>query len=170
MTSTITMLDQGHPITYTFADLMKYHGPGFPGGVAHAFKVMERALPLLDPDGPLERREITMETSFKGPGARDAFEMVTRAVTENRYVVDPALERSERGRTLERYVFRLSYRGRTVTLIIREGYVMDEFIELARKEGRTAEEESRLAVLKQEMADRLMASPAIDVYDVERGI
>jgi hypothetical protein len=169
MTSALDVLDQGHRLTYTFEDLMRYHGPGFPGGVAHAFKVMERALPLLGPDGPLERREVTVQTAFTGPGARDAFEMVTRAVTEDRYVVDPALERPERGRTLERYVFRLGYRNRTVTLLIREGVVRDEFIDLSRTQGRTAEQDGRLAVLKQEMADRLLASPAIDVYDVAAG-
>lgn len=145
---------------------MRYHGPRSPGGVAHAFKVLERGLPLLAPDGSPERREITVETAFGGPGARDGFELVTRAVTEDRYVVDPKLERSERGRTLERFVFRLGYRGRVFTLLVREGYVTDEFIELARKERLTAEEDSRLALLKREMADRLLSTPAIDVYDV----
>jgi hypothetical protein len=168
MTSnTLEVLDQGTPITISFQEMLKYHGPGYPGGVAHALKVMERAFPLLDPELPPERREILIETAFRGPGARDAFEMVTRAVTGDRYVVDPALERADRGTTLERYVFRLRYRDRTVTVIIREGYVTDEFIELSRTARRTAEQEQRLAVLKREMADRLTANPAIDVYDVD---
>ncbi|MGH3888550.1 MAG: hypothetical protein ACRDSZ_18655 [Pseudonocardiaceae bacterium] len=167
MNSTIEVADQGSAIAYTFEDLMRYHGPGSPGGVAHAFKVMEQVLPLLEPVGLVERREIQVETAFAGPGARDAFEMVTRAVTEGRYVVDDALARPERGPTLERFVFRLGYRGRSVTVILREGYVREEFLALARTEGRTAEEESRLTVLKQEMADRLLASPATDVYDVD---
>lgn len=167
MSDTLEVLDQGQGIAISYAELLKYHGPGYPGGVAHAFKVMERAFPLLDPDRPPERREIVIETAFGGPGARDAFEMATRAVTGERYVVDPALERPQRGTTLERYVFRLTYRARTVTVTIRDGYVRDEFIALARKEGRTAGEEEHLAVLKQEMADRLMAAPAIDVYDVD---
>ncbi len=145
---------------------MAYHGGGFPGGVAHGFKVMERALPLLCPEVPPERREISVRTSFAGPGARDAFEMVTRAVTEDRYVVDPDLARPERGRTLERYVFRLAYRDRTLTLLIRDGIVREEFIELARKEGRTAEQDARLETLKQDMADRLLARSAIEAYDV----
>jgi hypothetical protein len=165
MSSMIVVVDQGRSIAFSFDDMMGYHGPGSPGGVAHAFKVLERALPLLEPDGSPERREITIETAFSGPGARDAFELVTRAVTEDRFVVDPKLERSERGRTLERFVFRLGYRDRVVTLIVREGYVTDEFIELARKERPTAEDDDRLAVLKREMADRLMSTPAIDVYD-----
>lgn len=108
-----------------------------------------------------------MRTPFAGPGARDAFELVTRAVTGERYVVDPSLARTERGTTLERYVFHLTYRGRTVALLIREGFVTDEFVALGRKEGRTPEEDDRLQVLKAEMAARLLARPAAEVYDLE---
>lgn len=167
MISTIEVADQGSALTYTFEDLMRYHGPGSPGGVAHAVKVMERVLPLLEADGLPERREIEVETAFAGPGARDAFEMVTRAVTEGRYVVDDALARPERGPTHERFVFRLGYRGRSVTVVLREGYVGKEFIALARTEERTEEQESRLTVLKREMAELLLATPATEVYDVD---
>jgi hypothetical protein len=92
--------------------------------------------------------------------------MVTRAVTEDRYVLDPALARPGRGPALERFVFRLDYRGRSVTLALREGFVTDEFIALARTQPRSDEDERRLDVLKREMADRVMAQPAIEVYDV----
>jgi len=167
VSSIVTVRDQGRVLAYTFEDLMHYHGPGSPGGVAHALKVMERAFPLLHPGDLLERREIRVETAFAGPGARDGFEMVTRAVTEGRYVVDDALARPERGPTGERFVFRLSYRQRTVAAVLRPGYVREEFISLVSKDERTAAEENRLTVLKQEMAQRVLASPATDVYDVD---
>lgn len=165
----VAVVDQGRNLHFGFDDLMRYHGPGFPGGVAHGFVVMQLALPLLDPDGPPERREIRLDTAFPGPGARDGIELVTRAVTEDRYVVDPALGRPDRGTTLERYVFRFSYRDQVVRLEIREGFVTDEFIALSRRPGRTAEEEAHLTVLKQEMADRLLGVPADEVYDVVGG-
>ena len=161
---TITLLDQGRPVAFSFEDMIRYHGPGSPGGVAHAFKVLERALPLLAADGPPDRREITVRTAFGGPGARDAFELVTRAVTEDRYAVDPSLALPQRGLALERFVFRLGHRDRTVTLILREGYVTEEFIALTRRESRTSEEEGRLARWKLEMAERVMAAAAADVY------
>jgi hypothetical protein len=166
MTAAIAVLDDGQRIAFTFDDLMRYHGPGSPGGVAHAFKVMERAFPLLDDGATPERREIAIATAFPGPGARDGFEMATRAVTENRYVVDPALRRSDRGPALERFVFRLDYRERSVTLVAREGSVTDEFAALAFKQDLSADEAARLDVLKREMADRVMAGAAVDVYDV----
>jgi hypothetical protein len=166
MAGAIVVEDQGRTIGYSFEDMMRYHGPGSPGGVAHAFKVLERALPLLAPDGPPQRREITVRTPFGGPGARDAFELVTRAVTEERYVIDPALERPERGRALARFVFEVSYRGRAVTVAVRDGYVSDEFIDLARTPDRSSEQEERLTLLKREMAERVMGVPAAEVYDV----
>ncbi|MGH4024667.1 MAG: hypothetical protein ACRDRV_08790 [Pseudonocardiaceae bacterium] len=166
MSSTIEVTDQGSVLAFTFTDLMRYHGPGSPGGVAHAVKVLERALPLLAPDGPAERREIEVRTAFGGPGARDGVEMVTRAVTEGRYVVDETLARPDLGPARERFVFRLTYRGRSVTLVLRDGYVGEEFVALVRIAERTVEQENRFTVLKQEMANCLLSSAASDVYDV----
>ena len=164
MTERIEVLDAGRPIAYSFDDMLRYHGGGSPGGVALAFKVLERALPLLDPDGPCERREVVAETAFGGPGARDAFELVTRAVTGDRYRIDNELARPERGRALERFVFRLTYRGRSVTLELRGGFVTDEFIDLARTESRNVDQERRLDVLKHELAERVMARAVDEVY------
>jgi hypothetical protein len=162
----IEVVDGGSRLSFSFEDILRYHGGGSPGGVAHAYKVLERALPLLDPEASCERREIAIRTAFGGPGARDAFEMVTRAVTEDRFRVDPSLARPERGRALERFVFHLTYRDRSVTLALREGFVTDEFIDLARTESRSAEQERRLDVLKQEMAERVLERPADEVYAV----
>ncbi len=166
MTDTLDVLDRGRLLSFSFDDLMKYHGPGSPGGVAQAFKILERGLALLDPEGPCERREIHVRTAFGGPGARDAFELVTRAVTGDRYVVDASLAMPERGRTMERFVFEMTYRERSATLIVREGIVPDEFIELARKDGKSDDEKSRLEQLKLEMVDRVMGLPADEAYDV----
>jgi hypothetical protein len=161
----LVVLEREARLGFTFEDLMRYHGPGSPGGVAHAFKVLERALPLLAPDGPPQRRELELATAFGGPGARDAFELVTRAVTDGRYRVDAALARPERGWTRERFVFHLRYRGREVVLGVREGFVSEEFLTLARAPEPTAAQVARLDALKREMAERVMASPADAVYE-----
>jgi hypothetical protein len=169
MADTIEVVDRGERMSFSFDDVLKYHGPTSPGGAAHAFKVLERALPLLDPEGFCERREIVVETAFGGPGARDAFEMVTRAVTGDRFRIDPSLARPERGTALEAFVFRLVYRDRSATLAVREGFVTDEFIALARTERRDADQERRLDALKRAMADRVLAHPASEVYDAHVG-
>jgi hypothetical protein len=127
--------------------------------------VLELALPLLDPTGPVERREILLSTAFGGPGARDGFELVTRAVSDGRFTLDPGLARGELGLARERFVFHLRYRTSDVLLTVRDGFVTDEFITLARREGRTRDEELRLTVMKAEMADRVMSADARDVYE-----
>lgn len=162
----LTVVDQGQQLWFAFDDLMRYHGPHSPGGVAHAYKVLEAALPLLEAGGPCERRAITIRTAFGGPGARDGFELVTRAVSEGRYTVDPALERPALGRARERFVFVLAHGAATVTLVLREGHVSDEFIDLARTPDRSRAQDARLTALKQDMARRLMALRAREVYDV----
>lgn len=168
MDEAIDVVEKGQPLSFRFADLMRYHGPGSPGGVAIAFKAMERGFELLQEDGPLERRKVSLRTAFGGPGARDGFEIVTRAVTGDRYVVDPELVRPGNGATREKFVFELSYGDRRVTLVLRAGYVTEEFVALAFTQERlTPDEDARLQQLKRELAERVMASPATDVYDAE---
>lgn len=167
MTETIEVQERGRTIAFSFQDMLKYHGPGSPGGVATAFKVLQRAFGLLSPDEPPQRREVSIRTSFGGPGARDGFEAVTRAVSGDRFAVDPDLARPGRGRVLERFTFEVGYGGRSVTLLLREGFVTEEFIDLARKDGRSDAEEAHLDVLKAELAERVMAAAAPDVYDLD---
>jgi hypothetical protein len=162
---TVIVIDRGTRLEFSFADLMRYHGPGSPGGVAHAYKVLELGLPLLAPDGVPERRDVAVRTAFGGPGARDAFELVLRAVTGDRYALDPSLARPERGRAAERFVFVLTCGEREVTLAVKDGVVTDEFVDLARTDPRTPAQEARLEALKSDMAARVMAAPASAVYD-----
>jgi hypothetical protein len=124
MAEAITLAERGREIRFTYDDMVRFHGHGSPGGVAHGFKMLQRALPLLDPAAP------------------------------------------QRGRTLERFVFRLAYRERTVTLAARAGSVPDELIALARVEQRTPAQEARLDVVKLATAEAALAMPASDVYEV----
>ena len=73
---------------------MKNHGPGSPGGVATAFKVLQRAFAVLSPDQSPERRSIAVRTAFRGPGTRDGIEAVKRAVSRaSRGLRDRAVHR-----------------------------------------------------------------------------
>ena len=168
MAETIRVQERGRIIEFSFDDLMRYHGPGSPGGVANAFKVLQRAFAVLSPDEPPQRRSVVVRTAFRGPGARDGVEAVTRAVTDGRYIVDPALARPDLGRLRESFVFEVSIGRSSVTLLLRDGFVTEEFIDLAQKDDRTDEEESRLDELKAQLAQRVMAADAADVYDIAR--
>ena len=167
MSDAIEVQEQGRPVTFTFDEMLRYSGPGSPGGVALGFKVMERAFALLEPDGLVERREVLFEIGFRGPGVRDACELVTRSLTEGRYVVDPAFERPDRGHTLETFAFQVAYRGRRVALVVSQGVITDEFVRLAQASSHTPEEAQRFVAMKQALADQLMGAPATDALDVE---
>lgn len=166
MPDKITVRENGNDLTFTFDDILAYHGGGFPGGVVHGLKAMQAAFPLLS-DAPLERREISVLTAFSGPGGRDAIEMVTRALTDGRLVVDRSLSP---GNVISAppgpYIFRFTYRGKSVEATIRPGHVLEEFVTLGAKKDKTPAETARHEALKSEMANRLLPKPASDIYDV----
>lgn len=166
----IAVLDNGRPLEFSFDDMLKYHGPGSPGGVAHAYLVMRRAFARLCPETPPIRQDIRIETCFKGPGARDGFEMVTRAVTSGRYIVNPVNPKHypDVG-SCSRYVFRVFHGDDMVELMIRPGMVREEFLELGGKQNRSNDEEIHLAWLKDEMTKRLMKLHPSAVYDIIGG-
>ena len=166
--TTLEVLDQGESISITFDDLLKYHGRSSIAGVAHAFKAMERAFPLLSPDHAPERSDITVESGFPGGGARDAFEMVTRAVTGDRY----RLRTEPVGENVPaapggHFFFRLGYRDAVVDLVLRPGLVPEDFLDVACRDNPTPAEAARAQQLKEEMAARLLSLPADEVYDAE---
>jgi hypothetical protein len=165
MTEALTVQERGRTITFMFDDMMRYHGGHSPAGVAIAFKAMERAFAVVSADGPPERRSIAVRTAFRGPGARDGFEAVTRAASDGRYVVDRTLVRADRGRLLEDFVFVVEVGEHTATLLLRDGFITDEFIDLARTEDRSDDQEQRLDALKAQLAQQLMSTRAEDLFD-----
>ena len=167
MDETILVEERGQLLEFSYTDMLCYAGPSSPAGVATALKVMQRAFGALSPNQPPQRRSVVIRTPFQGPGARDGFEAVTRAVTDGRYIVDSALARPDRGRLLQSFVFQISIAGRTATLLLRPGFVTAEFIGLASKSDRSQAEEAHLDELKAQLAQRVLATSAEDVYDVQ---
>ncbi len=162
----INVVEDGNAMAFTYAECMHYHGFLLPGGAAHGFQALARAIQELSPDTAPERRDFSVETSFVGRGARDAIEMVTRSSSEDRYKIEPSLAKPERGH-IAGYVFKFTYRGKTVTVQVKEGLVLEEFIQLVKKGStRSADEETRIVYLRKEMAGRLMALKPEDVYEV----
>jgi hypothetical protein len=164
--TTLVVLDGGQPISISFDDILKYHGRSSIAGAAHAVKAMERAFPLLSPGQAPERYDITVESGFPGGGARDAFEMVTRAVTGDRYRLCSAPAGAEVPEAPGgHFYFRLGYHEALVDLILRPGLVPADFLDVACRENPTPAEAARAQQLKEEMAERLLHLPAHEVYD-----
>ncbi len=170
MNDWLEIQDHGERLRIGFDDLLKYHGRSSIGGVAIGFKAMQRAFELLSPQVPPARGDLHVLTAFPGPGARDAFEMVTRVVTAGAYRVEldcapPEVPEAPRGR----YYFRVGYGEASVDLSVRPGLVRGEFIELLRRKAHAGlgdAQEAHLVELKREMAERLLGMPAAEVYAV----
>src|ERR1700727_546842 len=97
MDETILVQELGQLLELSYTDMLCYAGPHSPAGVACAFKVMQRAFAALSGNQPPQRRSIVIRNAFEGPGARDGFEAVTRAVTDGRFIIEPALARPAGG-------------------------------------------------------------------------
>src|ERR1700684_1983565 len=108
MDETILVQELGQLLEFSYTDMLCYAGPHSPAGVASAFKVMQRAFAALSGNQPPQRRSIVIRTAFEGPGARDGFEAVTRAFTDGRYTVDPAMARPDRGRLVQKFVLHVT--------------------------------------------------------------
>lgn len=167
--SGVVVLDEGRRLGFGFEEIVRYNGGRSPGGVALAFQALALGLPLLADGSLVERREVAVRSAFGGPGVRDAFEHVLRAVTAGHYAVDPDLARRENGHVRERFVFAMQHEEQIVTTVLREGFVTAEFVELAGLgiAGRSPDQEARLTVLKDELTARVMAVAPADVFDVE---
>jgi hypothetical protein len=167
MDETILVQELGQLLEFSYTDMLCYAGPYSPAGVAIALKVMQRAFAALSPNQPPPRRSVVIRTAFQGPGARDGFEAVTRAVTDGRYIIEPTLARPDRGRLLQRFVFQVSIKSRAATLLMRPGFITAEFFELAGRAERDHAEEAHLDELKGQLAHRILAASAEDVYQLD---
>ncbi|HEY0296478.1 MAG TPA: hypothetical protein VGC69_14210, partial [Bordetella sp.] len=80
------------PIELSFDALQAYHGHGALAMLALIYQGQRGALACLETAGqPVPRTELSVVSGHPGPGVRDAFEFVTRAVTRGCYVVDLTL-------------------------------------------------------------------------------
>ena len=166
MEATILVQELGHTLEFSYTDMLCYAGPYSPAGVAVALKVMHRAFAALSPNQPPRRRSVVIRTALVESGARDGFESVTRAVTDGRYIVDPALMRPDRGKLLQSFVFQVSMRGRAATLLLRPGFITAEFIDMADLPERNQAEESAFDQVKAQVAQRVLAASAEDVCEL----
>ncbi len=67
---------------------------------------------------------------------------------------------------MQDFVFQVVIAGRAVTLLLRKGFITDEFFDLAGKLERDQAEEAHLDRLKTQLAQRMLATSAEDVYHV----
>lgn len=165
MTPTVSVEGEEEVITIGFDDVAAYHGQAALAMLAVTFQALRLAFATLSPSAPPRRSEITIVSGHPGPGVRDAFEFVTRAVTRNVYVVNRSLAegRLVPGADIS-YSFRISIAGRTAILELRPDALPERFFTLNFTPSRNAEQERELSALKRSIAENVLAKPAGELF------
>jgi hypothetical protein len=81
----VRVMGEEEPIDIGFDSVVAYHGQAALAMLAITFQGLRATLPKLSPSRAPERSAITVVSGHPGPGVRDAFEFVTRAVTRKAY-------------------------------------------------------------------------------------
>lgn len=155
-------------VAISYEQMLKFHGGPHPGGVAVAFKVLETAFPLVSPGEPPERARIQVVVGVDGPGVVDGLECATRAFSRQRAIIDRG---AKKGQPVcgEHFYFEVHHKGTSVSLWLKDGTLTGEFLALASKTSgglASAAEVARFDALRHEMAERVMTSPASDLFEI----
>ena len=169
--TTLTIQDIDGPIEIAFDDLIKFHGTRSLCGLTVGFTVLRAAWASLSGGEPLDRNDITVATAFPGPGARDAIEMVTRAVSRDAFKIvsdkqpDAQIAEAAKGA----YWYRIEANGMAVEFGLKQEVLPDDFISLRRKllaGGASAEETKIFRSLQHELSNRLLSMDPLDAFNV----
>ncbi|WP_245325209.1 hypothetical protein [Bradyrhizobium sp. CCH5-F6] len=156
--SAITIMAEEEPVEIGFPMVAAYHGQSALAMAAIVFQAQRAAFAVLSPGKIPARRDISIVSGHPGPGVRDAFEFVTRAVTRGAYSVDRTLSEARLvpGHDIS-YSFRITLGERTVEMALRPGVLPERFFELVFAKDRTTAQERELSALKRSIAEDVLA-------------
>jgi hypothetical protein len=161
-------------IEFGFDDLVRYHGTRSICGLTVAFKIMETAWDEIWKSDPPSRENLNVASGFPGLGARDGFEMVTRAVSRDAYQIltditpDPRVAEAAKGV----YFFRLSDNQQVIEMALKPSVLPETFVPQRRKivRGEASEAEKRdfreLQFAFSEQLRDLKPSEAVNILDI----
>lgn len=158
----VRVMGEEEPIDIGFDSVVAYHGQAALAMLAITFQGLRAALARLSPDATPQRSRITIVSGHPGPGVRDAFEFVTRAVTRNAYTVDRSLPEARLNPKADiSYSFRITLDQRSIIAALRSDVLPARFFELnSMGAERAAVEASEFSALKRRIAcEALMADP-----------
>jgi len=167
MRPVIVVKGEEDDIEIGFDAVAAYHGQAALAMLAVTFQALRLALGRLSPSSPPMRSAISVVSGHPGPGVRDAFEFITRAVTRNAYVVDRSLAegRLVPGANIS-YSFRITVADRTAILSLKPDALPQRFFALNFTPSRSHEQERELSGLKRSIAADVLAKPAESLFTV----
>lgn len=141
--------------------------------IAVGFRIVQVALAELFGDETPPRRSVSVLSGHAGPGFRDAFEYVTRAVTRGVYRVDTNYPKGQYDpHRPQSYAFVVTAEsGPTVEVVLKEHFLPLAFYDYMKK-GRdgmvTAADREAFDALKLELAEKALAAPTHELLEVRR--
>ncbi|MCY9516383.1 hypothetical protein [Paenibacillus apiarius] len=171
--SVIRIMDNKDVIEISFEDIKKYHGGLALMAIAVAFRVQQAAIHELFGSEPPQRNMLSILSGHAGPGFRDAFEFVTRAVTRGVYKVDvhyPAAQYDPH--RAQSYAFVLSAgEGAAVEVVLKDNFLPLEFYDYlakGRNKAMTTQDVEQFDKLKLELSQQALALPQEELLTVKR--
>lgn len=144
-------------------DLVRYAGPGQVVASALCLRLFARAFAELSPERPPARDDIRVLTAFPGDGVLDGIEMITRARTRGRLVVDTAAGPPEAPPAIVgRFWFEVAVGPHARGYRLADGLFTPAFVDqIVRLQdgGGTADERAAYQVAKHALIGRLLGTP-----------
>ncbi|RZS31916.1 hypothetical protein EV687_2596 [Corticibacter populi] len=165
----ICILAEEGPLHVPFEAVRAYHGHAALAMLALTYQGLSGAIRCLEVAGrPVARADLDVLSGHPGPGVRDAFECVTRAVTRERYCVDTDLPWARHDPSRSRsYSFVLTAQMRHVRAILRPGVLPPRFFELLA--GAPGKHAGEFSELKRSIACAALGQSPDALYDFRLG-
>lgn len=149
-------------------DLVRYAGPGQVVASALCLRLFARAFADLSPAAPPERDRIRVLVAFPGDGILDCVEMITRARTRGRLIVDTEAGPPETPPALVgRFYFEIAVGEQAAGYRLREGYFSPAFVDqIVRLQdgGGTEHERAAYQAAKHELIGRMLGARDEDLF------
>lgn len=164
---TITVIGEDEPIEIGFEAVAAYHGQAALAMLAVTFRALDVALKMLSSEQSVRRNDISVVSGHPGPGVRDSFEFVTRAVTRGAYTVDRNRPKARLMPGIDiSYSFDVTVRGKTAEIALLRDALPKRFFELTFNPSRSAADDVELRLLKKDIAARTLLASAETLFDL----
>ncbi|EJL46700.1 MULTISPECIES: hypothetical protein [Brevibacillus] len=171
--SVIYVRDRNEVLELSFQDVTKYHGSLALMAVAVGFRTLQAAFAELFGEEAPDRKELSILSGHAGPGFRDVFEYVTRAVTRGAYRVDvdyPVAQYDPH--RPQSYAFVITAAdGRAVEVSLSASFLPAEFydyLKKGREQAMTEQDVEAFDKLKLALSRRALALPQDELLAIKR--
>ncbi|MEJ2455711.1 MAG: hypothetical protein P8103_16360 [Candidatus Thiodiazotropha sp.] len=157
----LEIADGGRILCFSYAQALDFHRGNSYWGCALAFRMLQRAAPLLSRQRLWDRNRLQVVSGHPGPGVRDTLELVTGCVSDGRFSLEGG-PREARCVGDMAYRWHLSDDTTELSLQLADGIVPPQFLQLLDKIDKTPATEAdkaQLEAYKQSMTRTLWGMP-----------